>query len=124
MSDVHPTPRIRCQYRKCSVDSLTKLHRRIKNVDVTLDDRNELSTTRKAWNEVRDNIERGGSVDVSSDVLSLPSPNSTEAQTRQAFLATLTIDVVQPLTTLKVRSLSYLVFECLDIVAGVSRSYP
>ncbi|KAF9459990.1 hypothetical protein BDZ94DRAFT_1119966, partial [Collybia nuda] len=40
------------------VESLTKLHRKIKSVDQYLDDR-DLSTTRSAWSEVRDNVERG-----------------------------------------------------------------
>jgi hypothetical protein len=42
-----------------SVDSLVKLHRKTKSIDLYLDDRGELSTTRTAWGEVRDNVERG-----------------------------------------------------------------
>ncbi|KAI6045164.1 hypothetical protein EDC04DRAFT_2889347 [Pisolithus marmoratus] len=65
------------------VESLLKLHRKIKSVDAWLDDRStELSSTRRAWSEVVDNVER-------------------EAQTRQAFLTTLTEDAVNALTTLK-----------------------
>ncbi|KAG1749647.1 uncharacterized protein EDB91DRAFT_1108879 [Suillus paluster] len=64
------------------VESLLKLHRKVKSIDSYLDDRTELSTARRAWNEVRDNVER-------------------EAQTRQAFLATLTGDVVNALTSLR-----------------------
>ncbi|KAH7929352.1 RhoGAP-domain-containing protein [Leucogyrophana mollusca] len=64
------------------VESLLKLHRKVKSLDTYLDDRADLSTARKAWNEVRDNVER-------------------EAQTRQAFLTTLTVDVVNSLTALK-----------------------
>ncbi|KAJ7770818.1 hypothetical protein DFH07DRAFT_255860 [Mycena maculata] len=64
------------------VDSLGKLHRKIKSIDAFLDDRTDLSTTRSAWNEVRDNIDR-------------------ESQARQAFLSTLTVDVINPLTSLK-----------------------
>ncbi|KAF9458728.1 hypothetical protein BDZ94DRAFT_1269896 [Collybia nuda] len=63
------------------VKSLTKLHHKIKSVDQYLDDR-DLSTTRSAWSEVRDNVER-------------------EAQAREAFCATLTSDVITPLTVLK-----------------------
>lgn len=65
------------------VESLLRLHRKIKSVDAWLDDRStELSSARRAWSEVVDNVER-------------------EAQTRQAFLSTLTEDAVNALTTLK-----------------------
>ncbi|KAK7058359.1 hypothetical protein VNI00_001993 [Paramarasmius palmivorus] len=64
------------------VDSLVKLHKKIKSIDSFLDDRGDLSTARSAWGEVRENLER-------------------EAQAKQAFLATLNADVIQPLTTLK-----------------------
>ncbi|KAJ7042609.1 hypothetical protein C8F04DRAFT_83781 [Mycena alexandri] len=64
------------------VDSLLKLHKKIKTIDAFLDDRSDLSTTRSAWNEVRDNVDR-------------------ESQTRQAFLSALTVDVINPLTSLR-----------------------
>ncbi|THV06112.1 RhoGAP-domain-containing protein [Dendrothele bispora CBS 962.96] len=64
------------------VESLLKLHKKIRSIDAFLDDRTDLSTARSAWSEVRENVER-------------------EAQTRQAFLSTLNIDVVTPLATLK-----------------------
>ncbi|KAF8058244.1 hypothetical protein FPV67DRAFT_1565725 [Lyophyllum atratum] len=64
------------------VESLTKLHRKIKSFDTYLDDRGELNTTRSAWNEVRDSVER-------------------EAQAREAFCSTLSTDVINPLTILK-----------------------
>ncbi|KIO02466.1 hypothetical protein M404DRAFT_16145 [Pisolithus tinctorius Marx 270] len=65
------------------VESLLRLHRKIKSVDAWLDDRStELSSARRAWSEVVDNVER-------------------EAQTRQAFLTTLTEDAVNALTALK-----------------------
>ncbi|KAG8220143.1 hypothetical protein J3R82DRAFT_1169 [Butyriboletus roseoflavus] len=64
------------------VDSLLKLHRKTKSIDAFLDDRTDMSTARRAWGEVRDNVER-------------------EAQTKQAFLSTLTLDVVSSLMTLK-----------------------
>lgn len=65
------------------VESLLGLHRKIKSVDAWLDDRSTgLSSARRAWSEVVDNVER-------------------EAQTRQAFLTTLTEDAVNALTTLK-----------------------
>ncbi|KAH7883937.1 hypothetical protein F5I97DRAFT_1930151 [Phlebopus sp. FC_14] len=56
------------------VDSLLRLHRKAKSIDTFLDDRTDMITARRAWGEVRDNVER-------------------EAQTRQAFLTTLTVDV-------------------------------
>ncbi|KAK0473304.1 hypothetical protein IW261DRAFT_1505427 [Armillaria novae-zelandiae] len=64
------------------VDSLMRLHRKIKSIDSFLDDRTDLSNSRVAWAEIRDNVER-------------------EAQARQAFLSTLTVDVLNPLTTVK-----------------------
>ncbi|KAE9395908.1 RhoGAP-domain-containing protein [Gymnopus androsaceus JB14] len=64
------------------VDSLSKLYRKIKSIDSFLDDRSDMSTARVAWSEIRENIER-------------------EAQARQAFLHTLTSDIIGPLTTLK-----------------------
>ncbi|KAF8557363.1 RhoGAP-domain-containing protein [Imleria badia] len=64
------------------VESLLKLHRKTKSIDAFLDDRTDMSTTRRAWAEIRDNVER-------------------EAQTRQAFLSTLTSDAVNSLMTLK-----------------------
>ncbi|KAF8973677.1 hypothetical protein BDZ97DRAFT_1900477 [Flammula alnicola] len=60
------------------VESLRKLHRKIKAVDANLDDRGDLSTVRSAWAEVVEN-----------------------AQVRQALCATLTSDVIMPLTSLK-----------------------
>lgn len=42
-----------------SVESLLKLHRKVKSIDNGLDGRTELSSARGAWNEVLDNVERG-----------------------------------------------------------------
>ncbi|KAF8225789.1 RhoGAP-domain-containing protein [Tricholoma matsutake] len=64
------------------VDSLAKLHRKTKSIDVYLDDRGELITARNVWSEVRDNLER-------------------EAQTREAFCNTIVTDVLNPLVTLR-----------------------
>lgn len=85
------------------MESLLKLHRKIKSFDVYLDDRGELSTTRSAWNEVRDNVERGVLILdlVYTRILSLIS-SILEAQVREAFCSTLTSDVINPLTVLKV----------------------
>lgn len=42
-----------------SVDSLSKLYRKIKSIDSFLDDRSDMSTARVAWAEIRENVERG-----------------------------------------------------------------
>ncbi|KAA1468463.1 RhoGAP-domain-containing protein [Dentipellis sp. KUC8613] len=64
------------------IDSLNRLHRKVKAIDAFLDDRVELTSARKAWSEVRDNVER-------------------ESQARQAFLNTLSLDVLNPLIALR-----------------------
>ncbi|KAH9060786.1 hypothetical protein EDB87DRAFT_1808472 [Lactarius vividus] len=64
------------------ISSLWKLHHKIKAIDAYFDSFIEPNTTKVAWNEVRDNVER-------------------ETQARQAFLNTLTTDVIHPLTALK-----------------------
>lgn len=63
------------------VNSLRKLYHKAKAVDASFDSI-EPNTTRVAWNEVRDNLER-------------------ETRTRQVFMNTLTTDVINPLATLK-----------------------
>ncbi|KAF8640997.1 hypothetical protein AX17_000642 [Amanita inopinata Kibby_2008] len=73
---------VRKRIEETYIESLVKLHRKAKHIDSSLDDRGDLSTTRSAWNEVRDSIER-------------------ETQARQAFCATLTTDVITPLTIFK-----------------------
>ena len=79
------------------------MHKKVKNVDIALDDRNELTTTRRAWFEIRDTVERGQPIALLYYTFSHPADDA-EAQARSAFLATLTADVVQPLTSLKVSS--------------------
>ncbi|KAI9512277.1 hypothetical protein F5148DRAFT_1163734 [Russula earlei] len=68
--------------KEAYIDSLWKLHLKAKGVDTFLDARIEPNTSRAAWTEIRDNVER-------------------EAQARRAFLNTLTIDIINPLTALK-----------------------
>ncbi|KAH9027952.1 hypothetical protein EDB85DRAFT_78971 [Lactarius pseudohatsudake] len=63
------------------INSLRKLYHKAKAVDASFDSI-EPNTTRVAWNEVRDNLER-------------------ETRTRQVFMNTLTTDVINPLATLK-----------------------
>ncbi|TRM65964.1 hypothetical protein BD626DRAFT_194822 [Schizophyllum amplum] len=74
------TERKRIEESYCQ--QLQKLHRDIKSIDTYLDDRGELTSTRSAWGEIRDNVER-------------------ETQARIAFINTLTQDVLGPLVTLR-----------------------
>ncbi|KAF8269722.1 hypothetical protein EI94DRAFT_1724545 [Lactarius quietus] len=64
------------------INSLRKLHQKANIVDASIDPRAELTTTRAAWDEVRDSLER-------------------ETKTQQTFLYLLDIDVIKPLATLK-----------------------
>lgn len=64
------------------MELLNKLHRKVKSIDGYLDDRHEPSTTRRAWGEIRDSVER-------------------DVQARAAFVSSLTVDVINPLITLK-----------------------
>ncbi|GBE78437.1 RhoGAP-domain-containing protein [Sparassis crispa] len=64
------------------VEALLKLHTKAKITDTHLDSRVELSTTRAAWVEVRDNVAR-------------------EADTRMAFLGAITTDIINPLAALR-----------------------
>ncbi|KAI9431835.1 hypothetical protein BJY52DRAFT_1133017 [Lactarius psammicola] len=64
------------------IESLRKLHRKAKTVDASFDPHAEPTTTRAAWDKVRDNLER-------------------EADTQQAFVDILDNDVIRPLTTFK-----------------------
>ena len=66
-----------------SYESLVELHRKTLNVDQFFDSRLETTTLRSAWSEVRDNVER-------------------EAQTRRAFMDSITHEVIGPLISFKV----------------------
>ncbi|KAH9037697.1 hypothetical protein EDB84DRAFT_1560529 [Lactarius hengduanensis] len=67
------------------ISSLRKLHREATVVDAPFDPRAEPTTTRTAWDKVRDSLE--GVV--------------AEAKTQQAFVDILDNDVIKPLATLK-----------------------
>ncbi|KAH8986340.1 hypothetical protein EDB92DRAFT_2022602 [Lactarius akahatsu] len=67
------------------IDSLRKLNRKAKAVDASFDPRAEPTTTRAAWDKVRDSLERA----------------VAEADTQQAFVDMLDNDIIEPLTTLK-----------------------
>ncbi|KAI9430906.1 Rho GTPase activation protein [Lactarius indigo] len=64
------------------IESLRNLHHKAKTVDASFDPQAEPTTTRAAWEKVRDNLER-------------------EANTQQAFVDILDNDVIKPLITLK-----------------------
>ncbi|KAF8265573.1 hypothetical protein EI94DRAFT_1804224 [Lactarius quietus] len=64
------------------IDSLRKLHGKAKSVEASYDSRTEASTTRQAWDDLRDNLER-------------------EANIQQTFVDTLDNDVIKPLKILK-----------------------
>ncbi|KAF8273041.1 hypothetical protein EI94DRAFT_119251 [Lactarius quietus] len=66
------------------IDSLRKLHRKAKAVDVSFDPRTEPTTTRAGWDKIRDNLER-------------------EANIQQTFVDILDNDVIKPLVSLKER---------------------
>ncbi|KAF8269720.1 hypothetical protein EI94DRAFT_1785199 [Lactarius quietus] len=65
-----------------SIDSLRKLHRKANAVHASIDPLAVPTTTRAAWDEVKDSLER-------------------ETNTQQAFLYTLDNDVIKPLAMLK-----------------------
>ncbi|KAH9027959.1 hypothetical protein EDB85DRAFT_79269 [Lactarius pseudohatsudake] len=64
------------------INSLRTLHREAYVVDSSFDPRAELTTTRAAWDILRDGLER-------------------EANTREAFVISLDTDVIKPLSALK-----------------------
>ncbi|KAH9169280.1 hypothetical protein EDB89DRAFT_1985952 [Lactarius sanguifluus] len=67
------------------ISSLRKLHCEATAVDAPFDPRAEPTTTRAAWDKVRDSLERA----------------VAEANTQQAFVDILDHDVIKPLATLK-----------------------
>lgn len=99
---VHDCPRVP-HLGLCSVAALLRLHRKSKSLDTYLDDRLELSTTRVAWNEITDNVERGASPLVCTRLPGAHRPRWTEASTRTAFLENLGAHVIDPLANFKVR---------------------
>ena len=71
-----------------------------------LDEKGDRSTLRIGWSEVVDNLDRG-SYSILFAFSTLDSDFSLEAQARQAWLLTLTTDVIIPLTNLKVRTAGF-----------------
>ncbi|KAN0140297.1 hypothetical protein V8E53_002193 [Lactarius tabidus] len=80
--------RERREIEETYVNSLRKLHQKAKTVDASFDLRAEPHTTRKAWEKVRDSLEK--------------EPTAVaEANAKQALLDTLDIGIIQPLATFK-----------------------
>ncbi|EJD04273.1 uncharacterized protein FOMMEDRAFT_146262 [Fomitiporia mediterranea MF3/22] len=72
----------RAKIEESYVDSLLRLHKKTKTIDIYLDHATEPSTVRQVWSEIRDGLER-------------------EAQCRMAFISALTVDVINPISALK-----------------------
>ena len=88
-----------------SIDSLRKLHDKAKTVDASFDPHAEPSTTRAAWNTIRDNLERGMCF---AHFKLLRGPTGiAEVNTQQAFVDILDKDVIEPLATFKVSKISF-----------------
>ena len=88
-----------------SIDSLRKLHDKAKTVDASFDPHAEPSTTRAAWNTIRDNLERGMCF---AHFKLLRGPTAiAEVNTQQAFVDILDNDVIEPLATFKVSKISF-----------------
>jgi hypothetical protein len=83
-----------------SIASLRKLHRKAKIVDASFDLRAEPTTTRIAWDNVRDSLERGMRLRLMN--CSLKPTGVTEVNTQQAFVNILDNDVITRLIRLKV----------------------
>lgn len=92
-----------------SVEALLKLHRRCKTTDIYLNGGHDVPySTRKVWDEVRDNVDRGTCT--ITYPLILVDRDSAEADTRKAFMESLTVEVINPLVALKVRAAMSLIF--------------
>ena len=68
-------------------------------MDISFDPRAEPTTTRTAWEKVRDNLEGGTRFHIVK--CGLGQTAFTEAHTQQAFVDILDNDVIKPLTMLK-----------------------
>ena len=89
-----------------SIESLRKLHHKAKTVDASIDPHAEPSTTRAAWNTLRDNLERG--MCYAHFKLQLGRTGIAEANTQQAFVDILDNDVIEPLATFNVNKISFM----------------
>ena len=82
-----------------SIDSLRKLHQKATIVDASFDPRVDPTTTRAAWDEVKDNLANGTHIRFLHFYLGFTA--DTEANAQQAFVDILDNDVIQPLVVLK-----------------------
>ena len=89
-----------------SIDSLRKLHAKAKTVDASFDPHAEPSTTRAAWNAIRDNLEQG--MCYAHFKLQLGPTGIAEANTQQAFVDILDNDVIKPLAIFKVSKYDFI----------------
>ncbi|KAH9175094.1 hypothetical protein EDB89DRAFT_2227617 [Lactarius sanguifluus] len=84
------------------IDSLRRLHHKAKTDDASsFDPGAEPTTTRAAWNKVRDNLERGAGFHNLNSNCSLEPTIVAEAKNRQCFVDILDNDVIKPLGALK-----------------------
>ncbi|KAH9016198.1 hypothetical protein EDB84DRAFT_1443214 [Lactarius hengduanensis] len=83
------------------IDSLRKLHRKAKAIDASFDPRAKPTTTRAAWDTIRDDLRRGMHLHTLNCGLWLAAV--AEASTQQAFVDILDNDVIKPLRTLKLQ---------------------
>ena len=99
-----------------SVDSLRKLHQKATIIDASFDPRVEPTTTRAAWNEVRDNLASGTHL----QFLHFHSRLTTEAEAnaQQAFVDILDNDVIKPLVLLKASEEPFILAEITLLTTG------
>ncbi|KAH9165433.1 hypothetical protein EDB89DRAFT_2076851 [Lactarius sanguifluus] len=84
------------------IASLRRLHRKAKTVDASsFDPGAEPTTTRAAWDKVRDNLERGAGFRNLNPNCGLEPTVIAEAKTQQCFVDILDNDVIKPLVALK-----------------------
>jgi hypothetical protein len=79
---------------------LRELHRKAKILDASFDPHAEPTTTRAAWDKVRDNLENGMHLHILN--CGLEPIAIAEANNQQAFVDILDNDVIKPLTRQKV----------------------
>jgi hypothetical protein len=99
-----------------SVDSLWKLHQKATIIDSSFDPRVEPTTTRAAWDAVRDSLASGTHL----HFLHFHSRLTTEAEVnaQQAFVDILDDAVIHPLVVLKVSEEPYVLVEITLLTTG------
>ena len=79
---------------------MRKLHSKAETIDTSFDLRAEPTTTRAAWDTVRDNLKRGMRLYILNG--DLEPTGFTEVDIQQDFVDVLDNDVIKPLMKLKV----------------------